>query len=139
MTDNIPTVDEMALILAKNAAYRERNALVSSLSRLYPAHLAIDESAEQGWQTLVCVHIWHKKAILLNAATGKRWDAVTQQTQVTWHVSDADRSFFLHLNTEKNDWDNHSTQEKYDRLLWIVPVPDQRSYLRRVYDTVMGR
>jgi len=83
----------------KNQAYEERNALVSAISKIWPSHMALhpesDESWERDWMRIVCVH--------------------SPVGQLTWHIHDSDRGFD-HLNMAPNDWDGHSTEEKYKRL-----------------------
>jgi len=88
------------LIDAKAFAYAERNELVALLSRLWPAHLAPATDAQPGWLYVVCVH--------------------TPAGQAAWRVSDADANgMFAHLSMDRNDWDGHSTLEKYARLRQI--------------------
>lgn len=107
--------DHNTLVAQKNGAYSERNALVAFLSKLYPSHLARhdenDISWDDEWRWIVCVH----------AGTG---------LQMTWHIHDSEYPNFSHLirSTEHkigdegifflapNDWDGHSTEEKYRRL-----------------------
>ena len=62
-----------------------------------------DPAGEEGWQTVVCVHI--------PAPEGKT-------TQVTWNIPDIERPLFAHLTAFRPDcaWDGHSTEEKYRRL-----------------------
>lgn len=74
--------------------YRERAYLVSYLSKQYPSHLAID-SDEPDW-TVVCIH--------------------TPNSQMGWHTSKADMDLFKHLTVADNDYDGHTTEDKYTRL-----------------------
>lgn len=97
-------------------AYNERNRLVAALSRLYPAHLAIDREAECGWQTVVCVHIRVGRMIPIQ---GGMWSE--EDSQAAWHIPDRELSLFAHLPMQDNDWDGHTTEEKYDRLRRIAP------------------
>lgn len=84
----------------KDNAYRERNHLVRVLTRLYDAHLSRhpddDKDWENDWRWIVCVH--------------------TPAGQACWHIHDSEVSSFQHLNVRPNDWDGHSTEEKYARL-----------------------
>lgn len=85
---------------SKDNAYWERNQLVGVLSRLYPSHLArhpeTDKEWEDDWRNIVCIH--------------------TPVGQATWHLHDSDMPMFKHLKLDKDHWDGHSTEEKYDRL-----------------------
>lgn len=80
--------------------YRERDRLVSALSKVYPSHLAWHEGDpgwSDDWRNIVCVHL----------PTG----------QATWHVHLGEvSSLFGHLAVGENHWDGHSTGEKYARL-----------------------
>lgn len=87
-----------------DAVYRERDQLVAALSKLYPAHFAIDEVIEeQEWRYVICIHL----------PTG----------QVTWHIHESELSLFRHLEDEDRPqhWDGHSTEEKYRRLNRLYP------------------
>lgn len=85
---------------AKDNAYHERDMLVSALSKSYPSHLArhpdSDESWDDDWRTIVCVH----------GPTG----------QMTWHIQDAELPLFSHLVTGGEHWEGYTTAQKYDRL-----------------------
>src|SRR6185436_11702621 len=93
--------DATALVLAeRDAAYGERNMLVAFLAVCYPAHLARHPAADRlwddDWRWIVCVH--------------------TPYGQMTWHIHDRELPFFDHLPRLANDWDEHTTIEKYARL-----------------------
>jgi hypothetical protein len=80
-----------------DAVYRERDQLVAFLSKLFPAHLAFASDSEPGWTCVVCVH--------------------TPSGQMAWHVADREiPELFTHLFVYPNDWDKHTTEEKYERL-----------------------
>lgn len=85
---------------AKDNAYWERNQLVMYLSKLYPSHLAVhpdtDHTWDDEWRIIICVH--------------------TPQGQACWHIHNSDAKYFTHLKQEPNDWDGHTTEEKYLRL-----------------------
>ena len=84
----------------KDLAYLERNLLVRFLTSIYPSHLArhpdADINWENDWRWIVCIH--------------------TMQGQLSWHIHDSERKYFDHLEIKPNDWDGHSTLEKYLRL-----------------------
>jgi hypothetical protein len=80
-------------------AYYERNALVAALSKVYPSHLAEhpdDPSWDPAWKFLV----------IINTPAG----------QLSWHLHLSQVGEFAHLDYEDNDWDGHTTVEKYERL-----------------------
>jgi len=87
----------------KDGAYRERDALVCALSKLFPAwigrHPESDTSWDDDWRWIVFV----------DAPSG----------QMSWHIHDSERSMFDHLEWIEDDehkWDGHTTEEKYRRL-----------------------
>lgn len=83
----------------KSQAYRERNMLVAALSRLYPSYLMQhpdDPVWDRDWRWIVCIE----------APVG----------QLTWHLHDSHLPMFNHLPEKANNWDGHSTEEKYARL-----------------------
>lgn len=78
-----------------DVAYRERARLVAFLTRVYPAHWAEDPESP-GWP-VICVH--------------------SPAGQLCWHIGPDDVHLFPPgLDTRENDWDGHSTEEKYGRL-----------------------
>jgi len=85
---------------SKNRAYLERNQLVAALSRILPAHLMRhtpdDPIWEGDWRWIVCIE----------GPTG----------QMTWHIHDSHLPLFAHLKKKPNNWDGHTTDEKYARL-----------------------
>lgn len=81
-------------------AYYERNALVAALSKIYPAHLADHDSNDLGWDPA-----W-RKIVFIQTPAG----------QLTWHMHDSQLPLFAHLPSGPNNWDGHSTVEKYERL-----------------------
>ena len=75
-----------------DAAYAERNRLVSALSKLFPA-------------AVYCDGVW--SAVYIELPTG----------QVSWHFGDRDAELFAHLPVAaRNPWDGHDTVTKYARL-----------------------
>lgn len=123
-------------IMTKNArdAYRERNQLVAALSRIFPAHLARhpdeDTAWDDDWRWIVCVHI--------NTGMEKRFETV--QSQATWHIHDSEINLFPHLDEAPNDWDGHSTEEKYNRLRHIVlKETPQRGYVSQLWHALWGQ
>lgn len=91
----------------KNEAYRERNMLVCTLSKLFPSwlekHPIADEDWDDGWRNIVFID--------------------SSKGQLSWYIHDSERWLFSHLEMkEGNSWDGHTTDEKYKRLLaldWV--------------------
>lgn len=84
-----------------NQVYHERDQLVAALTKVFPSHLAIDETLprlQQDWRYIVCVHL----------RTG----------QATWHIHEDELPLFAHIENETRSqhWDEHDTAEKYRRL-----------------------
>lgn len=78
----------------EGVGYQERNQLVALLSAIFEAHLYVDLK-EPLWP-VVCIH--------------------TPCGQMSWHVPMAEIDWFSHLEWTENDWDGHTTEEKYRRL-----------------------
>jgi hypothetical protein len=75
--------------------YRERAHLVAYLTRLHPAHWALDP-AEPEWP-VICIH--------------------SPEGVLPWHIAPADVELFAsNLGTAENHWDGVSVEEKYERL-----------------------
>ena len=84
---------------AKDAAYRERDALVALLSKLFPAtlgHHGDDPDWDDDWRNIVYIDF----------PTG----------QGSWHIHDRELPMFAHLSRGTAEWDGHTTEEKYARL-----------------------
>jgi hypothetical protein len=101
------TAEVAALRAEKHGAYDERNRLVCVLSKLWPAHLSRhpddDLTWDDEWRWIVCLH--------------------TPVGQAAWHIKDSEREGFNHLDVRPNDWDGHSTPEKYLRLEALREAP----------------
>lgn len=87
--------------LDKDLAYRERNQLVATLSKLYPSCLGRHDENDVNW--------------------GKDWMNIVYiqlpTGQVSWHIKDTEMEFFAHLEQDlKIKWDGHTTEQKYKRL-----------------------
>ena len=87
----------------KETAYTERAKLIALLTRLYPSHVAqhdsSDASWDQEWLTIIFVQL----------PTG----------QASWHIHLNDIPLFDHLPDGENNWDGHTTDEKYQRVLAV--------------------
>jgi hypothetical protein len=85
----------------KNQAYKERNMLVRFLTFLFPSYLMphppIDKEWDRKWMNIVTI----------DGPTG----------QMCWHIHDDELGLFAHLETKGNNWDGHTTAEKYQRLM----------------------
>ncbi len=107
--------EEVASLKAqKNGAYSERNKVVAAYARL--CHAA-------GTRVTVAKHqpgpdsaeIWEPEwstVVLIELPTG----------QVSWHFHDSELHLLDGLPRGANDWDGHSTAEKYTRLNNARPV-----------------
>ncbi len=90
----------------KDRAYRERDMLVCALSKLFPAYLARHSEEDTSWE-----NDW-RWIVYIDLPTG----------QVSWHIHDSEREMFNHLEVRENNWDGHTTEEKYRRLAVITPT-----------------
>jgi len=95
---------------SKNQAYKERNLMVQFLTFIYPSYLTKhpedDLSWEQDWMNIVVV----------DGPGG----------QMSWHIHDSEMLLFSHLGYRENDWDGHTTEDKYKRLEHCCRVEIQR-------------
>lgn len=82
----------------KDAAYLERNQLVSLLSKIFPS--GIKRTAIEGWS-----EDWHN-CVYIDLPTG----------QASWHYHDSQAYLFDHLPPYTGNWDGHTTEEKYIRI-----------------------
>lgn len=73
---------------SKNDAYHERDMLVCTLTKLFPAYLA-RHSEEEEWE-----YDW-RWIVYIDIPTG----------QVSWHIHDSERAMFDHLEVKENNWD----------------------------------
>jgi hypothetical protein len=90
-----------------DSVYYERNLLVSALSKVYPSWITWDMDAEEGWE-----HV-----ITIEGPTG----------QMSWHIPEdfitSEGLPVVHMCYGTHiEYDGHSTDEKYRRLL---DLPDQ--------------
>jgi len=84
----------------RDRAYRERNMLVSALSKIYPSHLSKHIDTGENWDEEWC------NVVYIYGPNG----------QMGWHIHINDLDLFSHLKYEENHWDGHDTEEKYNRL-----------------------
>lgn len=88
----------------KDAAYEERNRVVAALASRFYAGTA--RTAIEGWSD-----DWHG-CVYIDLPTG----------QVSWHFHDSQAWLFSHLLPYRGEWDGHTTEEKYERLLAFTGV-----------------
>ena len=84
----------------KDLAYRERNRLVAFLAKLFPSYLARETDSYLNFYNI-------------------HWIVYieTPQGQLSWHIPDIDLFLFEKVKRIENyEWDNHTTDEKYERL-----------------------
>jgi hypothetical protein len=79
-----------------DAAYRERNAVVAALIRLFPSGGFLPSEDGDGE--------WRIYYVDLPAG------------QVSWHVGRADWDLFEDIGPYRGEWDGHDTDEKYRRV-----------------------
>ena len=99
-----------------NQVYNERDRLVALISSIYPSHLAIDEGSEEGFKYVVYIQ--------------------TPEGQLSWHIADEELVLFGHLKVKDNDWDGHTTEEKYDRIQHLINFNTKSKELHSGYITV---
>lgn len=123
--------DIQALEESKNMAYKERNLLVQALTKIFPSYIAKhpeeDLSWERDWMNIVYVLIPVTETVYgdeINARNGQRTKIAAKQ--VSWHIHDSEMYLFKHLPVMSNDWDGHSTEEKYERLKRLVPCREYK-------------
>lgn len=99
-----------SVIRQKDAAYKERNALVLLLSKIFPSwlgrHPEEDKDWEDDWRWIVFIML----------PTG----------QCSWHIHDSEwQDFAQHLTEDKGGkWDGHTTEEKYQRIERYRPLDE---------------
>lgn len=98
-----------------NNVYAERNkcvALIYHMARLLGYNYGLRQSSdmEPGWQSCA----------MIDLPTG----------QVSWHIQDHEQDWFAEGNQVKaytREWDGHSTEEKYARVLAFASVEEAQS------------
>lgn len=91
----------------KDAAYLERNRLVSLLSKVFPS--GKKKTAIEGWS-----EDWHG-CVYIDLPTG----------QASWHYHDSQAWLFEHLPEYQGGWDGHTTEVKYERIeAYVAPDAD---------------
>jgi hypothetical protein len=97
------------------SVYRERDLVVAALSKIFPSHLKRDLDMEEGYKTVVCIHL--------------------PKGQAGWHIPDDEVILFDHLTSydftsqaayDTCEYDGHNTYVKYERL---NALPDMDSKL----------
>jgi hypothetical protein len=91
----------------RDAAYTERNQLVAALAGEFLRHAGrawladhLDEAGvdwDPEWRNVVFIEGW-------------------PCGQMSWHIHDSDLPMFSFLPRGKNEWDRHTSEEKYRRL-----------------------
>lgn len=88
--------------------YRERAQLVAFLAGLYPAMMGTDEK-EPDYPVVY---------------------VTTPEGQLSWHIAREDMDLFAHIPEGGVAWDEHTTEEKYERLQRLITEN---------YRTMLGR
>ena len=95
----------------KDNAYSERNKLLALVCKMAVAmdydvqlwrHSAEDKTWENDWRNIVAIHL----------PTG----------QCTWHIHDSELHMFDWLPRGEENWDGHTTEEKYQRVAEFNPL-----------------
>lgn len=86
----------------KDHDYLERNMVVALLATLFPS--GILKTAIPSWDPE-----WHG-CVYIDLPTG----------QVSWHYHDSQEHLFKHLPPYQGEWDGHTTDEKYQRVLNLM-------------------
>jgi hypothetical protein len=100
-----------ALEAARDGAYTERNRLVALLASIYPS--GVKKTAIPGWD-----EAWHG-CVYIDLPVG----------QASWHFHDSEAHLFAHLPSYEGEWDGHTTEEKYERLLLAGSHANQKDEL----------
>ncbi len=86
----------------KDQAYKERNILVRLLASLYSS--GIKKTAIEGWD-----EEWHN-CVYIDFPNG----------QASWHYHDSEAALFANLPPYHGEYDGHTTEEKYERILALA-------------------
>ena len=119
-----PAADRIEkLEAARDGAYTERNRLVAFLTNIYPS--GVKKTAIPGWD-----EAWHN-CVYIDLPVG----------QASWHYHNDEAHLFAHLPPYESEWDGHTTEEKYERLLLATNHAKQTDELLADYmkfaDTLM--
>ena len=105
-------------MFSKDQAYWERNQLVAALSKIYPSSIGWHSGKDwdDEWRNIVYITIpvaWYHMMPMESPLPRDR--------QISWHIHEDDLIYFKHLRRKGEQWDGHTTEEKYERLqnLWI--------------------
>lgn len=134
----------------KDGAYWERNQLVASLSKVFPAHLAKhpeeDTEWDEDWRTIVviklplalcatesvrgyeCRHTFgdEYQSMGMKDTVGLREKVEGEEYyQLSWHIHDSEIPMFDHLVYQEFMWDGHTNEDKYRRLRLLTNQPDK--------------
>lgn len=106
-----------------DAVYEERDRLVALISSLYPSYIAIDEDSEDGFKNVVYIE--------------------TPEGQLSWHIADKEVPLFSHLVVKDNNWDGHTTEEKYERIENLInrtyKMKEQEEKINKRYKDLLIR
>lgn len=95
--------EHAALVAQKNGAYLERNRVVAALARMVlirGGDAGTKRTVIEGWS-----EDWHG-CVYIDTPWG----------QASWHYHDSQAYLFADLPPYADEWDGHSTDEKYTRL-----------------------
>ena len=85
--------------------------LVAFLSKVFPSCLGRHEESDKEWDDN-----W-RNIVYINSPNG----------QLSWHISEDELCLFSHLQYDPNvQWDGHTTEEKYSRLLGMESIREEK-------------
>lgn len=101
------TEDQIEQLKAeKNQAYAERNKLVALLARKFQSGIKKDLSEDPEWQNIIYIQL--------------------PNGQASWHVHESEMHLFDALPEWNDEWDGHTTEQKYHRIEKLCEVYDSR-------------
>ena len=109
----IPRIEKLEA--ARDGAYIERNRLVAFIAGIYSS--GVKKTVIPGWD-----EAWHG-CVYIDLPTG----------QASWHFHDSEAHLFAHLPPYDGEWDGHTTEEKYERLVFASSHAKQKDKLLADY------
>jgi BMFP domain-containing protein YqiC len=113
--ETVPLADaialETALILKRDAVYRERNACVASMAIMatalgWPCGLGIDNRNAEVWDDNWDDE-WRNVVYIEVPVAG-------EFRQLSWHIHDSEVALFANLSKYQRMWDGHTVEQKYE-------------------------
>lgn len=122
-----------------DAAYKERNQLVRVLTKIFPAYLSRHDEEDTQWDPEWKWIVYVKIPVMVSGPMIPGNTSRIVWKQVSWHIHNSEKYLFNHLEIKKNNWDGHTTEEKYRRLKAIAPLQDKTlSWMKLAVAVVIG-